>query len=317
MTICISAIADTHEAVVSCVDTRVSTNVTSFDPVVGRKICGMRGWTILSSGMTCYAESLVDTFEGLLGKAEDNDPPTIKGLLEKAQLEELQKYNAAKYLAPYGIDMPTFLKSRGATGFSDERWNELSRSILDYSDTYDVELLVTGWGGTQEKFSGSGAQAGACIFHVSREGISPHSDDGFYVCGSGGPAAHSILSYFNHEPHDTLARAIHNVAAAKFMSERTEKVGPNTVMRVTTRLGAGDWRGYFIQPDEIDEIRRLWDESGAPRMSDKAEDAIVSIVAKHQKSQTVSWGHMDRTLDKLSGTEPTPPSTSETSKPEQ
>src|ERR1700746_4068366 len=103
MTVAIAAIADRHEAIVSCVDTRVSTDVTSFDPIVGRKICGMRGWTILSSGTTSDAESLVDAFEALLRKAQDNDPPTVKSLLEKALLEELQKYNAAKYLVPYGI----------------------------------------------------------------------------------------------------------------------------------------------------------------------------------------------------------------------
>jgi hypothetical protein len=38
----------------------------------------------------------------------------------------------------------------------------------------------------------------------------------------------------------TLAEAIYRVAAAKFMTERTDGVGPNTVLRVATRIGEND-----------------------------------------------------------------------------
>jgi len=166
VTVCIAAIADRDEAIVSCVDTRLSTSQTSIDLIVGRKMCGMRGWTMLSSGTTCYSEALVDTFQGLLQSAEDNDPPTIQRLLESALLTELMKYGAARYLAPYGIDMPTFLSS-GTEKFSDERRNELNRLIADHSESYDVELIVCGWGQTQESF-GRDCASGACIYSVSR-----------------------------------------------------------------------------------------------------------------------------------------------------
>ena len=245
---------------------------------------------------TCYAESLVDTFQGLLKKAPDNDPPTVQSLLEKALLTELPKFNAAKYLAPYGLEMAEFLSTR--ENFTDERWNELSRAILDHSDKYDVELIVAGWGETQEQFAGREQQAGACIFSVDKEGVTPHSDDGFYACGSGKYVAHAILSFFNCEPHMTLAEAVYYVAAAKFMSERTEGVGPNTVLRVAKRLGEGEWRGYFIQPDEIEKIREIWKSGGAPRMPRDAEDALVSIIGKHQGSQHVSIDHMVRAINR-------------------
>jgi hypothetical protein len=252
VTVCISAIADHDEAIVSCVDTRISTNQTSVDLIVGRKMCGMRGWMMLSSGTTCYSEALVDTFQALLRDAEDNDPPTIQRLLDAALLTELMKYGAARHLAPHGIDMPTFLSS-GTDKFSDERRNELSRLIAEHSDTYDVELIISGWGQTQESF-GSDRASSACIYSVSREGVLPHSDDGFYTCGTGKNTAHAVLSYFSLERHMTLAEALYRVAAAKFMCERTEGVGPNTVLRVATRHGDGKLPGYHIQPTEIEQI---------------------------------------------------------------
>jgi hypothetical protein len=237
----------------------------------------------------------VDNFLGLLGEAPDNDPPTVQCLLERTLLTEFPKYNAAKYLTPYGLDMPAFLTSREK--FTVERWNELNRAILDFSDNYDVELIVAGWGRTQEQFSGSGNQAEACIFSVNRDGVTRHSDDGFYACGSGKYVAHSILSFFSYEPHMTLAEAVYYVAAAKFMSEKTEGVGPNTVLRVAKRLGQGEWRGYFIQPDEVEQIRRLWKRSSAPRMPHVAENVVVSIIGKHQKMQRVTLNHMTKKVN--------------------
>jgi len=241
----------------------------------------------------------VDTFSALLNEAENNDPPIVQRLLETALRAEMPKYIAARYLTPYGMDMPAFLNSRGPSGFTDERWNELSRLMLDFSDSYDVELLVSGWGQTQEE-GGATYSPRACLYSVSRDGVTPHSDDGFYACGSGKEAAHSVLSFFNHERHMTLAEAIYNVATAKFMAERTAGVGKNTVLRVATRLGEGGKRltGYYLQSNELNEIRELWEKDGAPRMRDGAEDTIVSIIARHQKSQHVSINHMVRNVNK-------------------
>ena len=179
VTICIAAIADEHEAIISCVDTKISTSITSLEPSAGQKMCSIRSWTFLSAGTTCYTESFLDTLRGLLAKSSDNEPETIKRLLEMALLIELPKFSAAKYLAPYGIDMSTFLQFRSKeAGFSDERWNELSRSILEYSDQYDIEILVSGWGDIQENHVvEENSRAIAHIFSVSRGGVVPHSHD--------------------------------------------------------------------------------------------------------------------------------------------
>jgi hypothetical protein len=289
MTVCINAIGDNHEAIVSCVDTRISTATTSFDPAVGRKICGFRGWTTLSSGTVAYAESLIDRFQDHLGRAQDNDPPTIQRCLELALNDELPRFSAARLLAPYGLDMASFLASRHS--FTEERWNELHRQIFEYSESYDVELLVSGWGQTQEAFTGEGRASGY-IFSVDRYGVTSHSDEGFFTSGSGKEAAHSVLSFFNHEPRLTLAQTVYHVAAAKFMAERTAGVGPSTVMRVARRVGTGHWRGYFIQPNEILEIHEVWRKYGSPRMPVSAEAKVVELLSRHETPQQVTTEHL-------------------------
>jgi hypothetical protein len=290
VTVCIAAIADNNEAIVSCVDTRVATATTSFDPLVGHKMAGMRGWTVLSSGTFSQIESLVDAFYAEITLEKTSDPPVVQRCLESALRLELPKFSAARYLTPYGLDMPGFLASRSQ--FTDERWNELSRLMLEYSDSYDAEVIVSGWGTTQEASSRPG---GACIFGASRDGVARYSDVGFHACGSGGSTAPSILSSFNQEPRMTLAETIYHVAAAKFMSERTAGVGDETVMRVATRTGTtkDSWKGYFIQPDELDEIRKLWLTHTAPRIPPQAEDRIVAILGKHGKLH-VTQDHMAR-----------------------
>jgi len=289
MTVCINAIGDNHEAIVSCVDTRISTATTSFDPAVGRKICGYRGWTMLSSGTLAYAEALIDRFQDHLGRAQDNDPPTVQRCLELALNDELPRFSAARLLAPYGLDVASFLASRHS--FAEERWNELHRQILEYSESYDVELLVSGWGQTQEGLGGQGRASGY-IFSIDRYGVTSHSDEGFFTSGSGKEVAHSLLSFFNQEPRLTLAQTVYHVAGAKFMAERAAGVGPSTVMRVARRVGTEDWRGYFIQPAEIAEIYRVWRRHGSPRVPVSAEARVVELLSNHESPQNVTTEHI-------------------------
>jgi len=70
-------------------------------------------------------------------------------------------------------------------------------------------------------------------------------------------------------------------------------------MRVTQRVGGGEWKGYFIKPVELDEIRTIWEKTGAPRMTEDAEDAVIGIVAKHQQSQRTSIQHVVRKTNKF------------------
>ena len=73
---------------------------------------------------------------------------------------------------------------------------------------------------------------------------------------------------------------------------------PNTVLRVAIRRGDSKFPGYHIQPDQIEQIRAVWDASGAPRMTDEAEDIMVAILRKHGP-QNVSLAHVAGCTDIL------------------
>jgi len=279
MTVCIAAAANNGERLVIACDTRVSTDVASLDPPVTRKLTGIHGWTALTSGTLHHAENLLDAIIVGMDAATDNNPPTVRSVLETSIGSELGRYAAAQYLAPFGLDMRTFLQS-GRDMFTEEMRTQLARNILDYSDRYDVELIVCGWGAWQEQ-QGTvpGWHPDANIYCVSRDGVAPHTDEGFYACGAGKQSAHSILSYFHCQPHMDLPDVAFYVAAAKFMSERTEGVGPNTLMRVCERLGEGEWRGYSLQQEDIQEFRRMWERSGSPRMPRQGRQRINAILS--------------------------------------
>ena len=66
---------------------------------MGRKMCGARGWTILTSGTLSYATRIVDNFIRLLREAPDNDPPTVEAILETSLRTEMPRFLAERYLA--------------------------------------------------------------------------------------------------------------------------------------------------------------------------------------------------------------------------
>lgn len=299
MTICIAAIADDHESIISCVDTKVSAVSASSEPAVGMKIRGLRGWTMLSSGTTCYSERFIAEFRRLLRDAPDNEPDTVRNILEKVRASEITKFCEEKYLTPFGLKMPEFLTSTTGALPAD-----LSRSILDYSDQYDVEIIVSGWGDKEANhvLENEKVRSIANIFSVGRDGVLTHGDDGFHTAGSGKWAAQSTLMFFNYESRLSLPQQIYFVAAAKLMAERDGHVGRvNTIMRVAHRVGSGEWSGFFVKRSHFDAIRRTWEEMGAPRMPERAEDEIVGFVKEYQGSVRTSAEYMGRHIAKALG----------------
>ncbi len=57
------------------------------------------------------------------------------------------------------------------------------------------------------------------------------------------------------------------------------------------------WKGYFIQPNELEEIRKLWGTYTAPRIPREAEDSIGAIVARHGQV-LVSPAHTEGGVEK-------------------
>jgi hypothetical protein len=79
-----------------------------------------------------------------------------------------------------------------------------------------------------------------------------------------------------------LEEVIYYVATAKFMAEKSLGVGPNTVMCVMARNGGI----AFIQPGELESIRRLWVSEGAPQLP-KTAKRIVSELMTGKEFQNI------------------------------
>ncbi|PYX01256.1 MAG: hypothetical protein DMG89_02195 [Acidobacteria bacterium] len=277
LTICIAANAEHGKYLVCAADTMVASNLATTDPLAA-KIHFVADWAIMLSGTLGHVDSLVDALTRRMLSASDNDPKTIKHLLETAHREELGSWSAGHYLAPFGLDMPTFL-SKGKR-YPTQVQSDLSRSIALGAEEYDAEIIVCGWGATatslaQERKS----RPYPYIFSADYQGIKLHKTAGLYACGSGAPAALSTLYFHNCRPGMDVATVIYYVATAKFMAERTLGVGPNTVMFAMKRTG-----GLVpVTSDHLKQMRKLWIDEGSPRLPNTATALVTSLLGDNLK----------------------------------
>jgi hypothetical protein len=131
----------------------ISSGLATTDPMAS-KIHMVAEWAIMLSGTLGLADSYVDALTKEMLGSQDNDPYTIRGLLEKVHREQLASWSAGRWLAPYGMDMATFLASASTLPSSVE--SEAARNISFNASEYDVEIIVCGWGQTIRKLSQQG-----------------------------------------------------------------------------------------------------------------------------------------------------------------
>jgi hypothetical protein len=78
-----------------------------------------------------------------------------------------------------------------------------------------------------------------------------------------------------------LEETIYAVAAAKFAAERCDGVGEETRMFVTWKRRSSDperkLAGNFVQPDKVQELRKLWEKYGKPSVPEKGWNLLSSI----------------------------------------
>lgn len=279
LTVCIAANANHGEYLVCAADTMVASGIATTDPMA-TKIHLFNGWAIMLSGTLGQVDALVDSLEREITNEADNEPKTIRNLLEKVHKEEIGSWSAGRWLSPFGLDMPTFLSS--GKSLPESVQSDLSRNIAQGADGYDAEIMVCGWGSNAEKLARQGtSKLYPCIFSVDYRGIQLHKTAGLYACGSGSAAAMSTLYFHDCGPGNSLSAVIYSVAAAKFMAEKTLGVGPNTAMIVLKRTG-----GFIgIPSDQVRLIRQEWEEHGAPRKPHSAIHLINKLLENKVKGE--------------------------------
>jgi hypothetical protein len=133
------------------------------------------------------------------------------------------------------------------------------------------------------------------VFTVEDPGIACNHDlYGFWAIGSGANRALSSLFFQEYQQATVEWRAIYYVAEAKLMAEGGA-VGEDTLVMVKRRNGNS--LGSF----KLEQLKKLWSKEGRPKIPRDTEAVVAASIEK----------------DFFTLSEPTAPSTSQTSKPEQ
>jgi ATP-dependent protease HslVU (ClpYQ) peptidase subunit len=218
-----------------------------------------------------FANDLIFMFAGQLtnsdlimdGIREDfaaEDKGNIKAIVRRAYRKRFAQWSADRFLSQYDLDMKEFT-TKGVETFGEARFGELSRAIDQDAANYQEQVLVVGW----EK-----ERKIPLIFSVSRDGLASHALDGIAAIGSGADVAISTMLVLEQSRHMTLEETIYSVAAAKFAAENCEGVGKKTTMFISWKRTDDDPKGRpagnFVQPEDLEELRRMWERHGKPRI---------------------------------------------------
>src|SRR5438128_1771396 len=126
------------------------------------------------------------------------------------------------------------------------------------------------------------------LYSIGPGGEGLHGKDGCYAIGSGKDAAISTLFLLEHKASSHLQDAIYALAAAKFSSE-SHGIGKRTKMWIARKRIDTDSADHapgmpdlIIQPDEINELRSVWEQHGRPRVPIEGRQVTKSITARTQ-----------------------------------
>jgi 20S proteasome alpha/beta subunit len=134
--------------------------------------------------------------------------------------------------------------------------------IAEDGSNFSLQLLLCGWlpGDSQPR-----------IYTMDRDGFHSQGIDGFAAIGSGQEAAVTSLMFQGYSQHSVYTKVVAQVCIAKFMAEYSDGVGKTTISWV---VDSDEKYSFFIQPYEIERIRKFWMDAGMPRYPEGVEDFI-------------------------------------------
>jgi ATP-dependent protease HslVU (ClpYQ) peptidase subunit len=257
MTLCVAALCEQGNPqgakVVCAVDGMLSLLVSA--DVDAPKILFLGDWIFMFAGQLSNADLMMDEIRSV-----KFTPQEVKNLVRNAYRKRMAQWSADRYLIQYEMDMKEF-KTDGRTIFGEERFPELSRAIEQDSVNYQEQVLVVGWAASKGQ---------PVFFGMNRDGMASHALDGIAAIGSGQDVAMSTMMMLEQRRTMTLEETIYSVSSAKFAAERYEGVGRTTTMFVSWKRSDDDPTerpsGNFIHPPQVDELRKVWEKYGKPRV---------------------------------------------------
>lgn len=258
MTVGIAALCEfSHGAKVVCAtDGRLSLPQGVSADVNAPKMIFLGDWVFMFAGELSEADLILDHIRSVKFSHID-----IKKVVRNAFHKRMAEWSGDRFLSQYDLDMAEF-KKQGREMFGDKHFGDLSLMIEQDASNYKQQILVVGWGQSKHL---------PIFFGMSRDGLSSHAFDAVAAIGSGAEIALPTMFVIGQHREMTLEETIYSVAAAKFASERCDGVGQETTMYVSwKRDDSQPGRDAFVQPDQIAELRRMWEKYGKPAIPDKA-----------------------------------------------
>lgn len=259
VTVCIAAICENGQMIVSASDTMLSlADVAAADVGVIKGIRFYRQWIAMTAGDLGRTEPLLSRVGIVLAQQEKraraeghpeiavNNAETIKAAFTRVYHEELRREIENVVLSRYDLTLDGF-KQQGRSIFGDELMADICKQI----EAIDLqcEFLVHGSDPTEPKRT-------ARIFSIQSPGRvgGDFSRVGWWAIGSGGSIATTALAFNNYGRANSLRLALYRVCEAKFRAEAAGGVGRNTILAVSD-ISAQKYA--WVGHQQTEEIRAL------------------------------------------------------------
>jgi ATP-dependent protease HslVU (ClpYQ) peptidase subunit len=282
VTVCIAAACDNGERLVTATDGLVSVGDVTGEAISG-KMFWYGDWQFMYAG-TPANFAMIE--EEIVNVSLDDPTALSRRRVHETVRRAYQKVRARlasfDFLSPFDMTMEEF-KKNGIKSFGESFHGETLRCISQRAGLLTDQLLLTGWG--HSPYS-------VMIYEVGSYGDGLHTCTGFSAIGSGSQMAQTMLLLLGQSRHRTLAETIFNVACAKFSSEKSSglDVGQHTSIFVSRKRSESDEVGRppgdFLQQDEIQELRDLWNRHLRPRIPDESRLPIAKIAGRLSSGKT-------------------------------
>jgi hypothetical protein len=276
MTVCIAAVCDNGQRAVVATDGAITLGGMQGDILVPGKMVWFNDWLFLWAGEPGNIDLVLENMRQIArNKKEAVSRADIQPIVKKAFKQFVADWTADYVLSAYDMSMSEF-KKEGRNIFGDKVVKELTRRMDEgVTNFLTDELLVLGWGKTP---------ISAMLYQRSASLSGSHALTGNAAIGSGYQAALSTLILLGQSRYSCLEETVYNVAAAKFMAEKSERdgVGKTTGMFITHKRTSDDDPdrppGNRIQASDVKTLRALWDEHGRPKTPMEAMFPIEEIL---------------------------------------
>ncbi len=162
-------------------------------------------------------------------------------------------------LSPFGLDVPSLL-SKGRAIFGEDEFNRLCCALTDFD--FRFQLVLGGW---------SKAKQQTRLVSIENPGVViDHFIEGAVAIGEGAALAAGHL-WATYNRYGSRERALYRVVEAKFISEATRSVGPDTTVFVM------DFDGGIrhVLNDNCEKLRVVW--SARRKNVPKAHAALLEV----------------------------------------